>query len=166
MPAANCCDLLPFSIMHHPASPQWSQFGHSLGTSALRDHWIRGRREDAADLMSAEYDGGLRCRRNRIGTVGFGKANYGGTQLRTRAHLGNGNHQERTPQSFYDLPTNACYYVGQGTPASGIRSAARTLFSSIRTGCTIYLVTYLDAAQPLSASRYGHKTLILSPTSQ
>jgi len=45
-------------------------------------------------------------------------------------------------------------YVGQGTPASGIRSAARTLFSSIRTGCTIYLVTHLDAEQILSASSY------------
>ena len=71
------------------------------------------------------------------------------------AYLGKRNHQERTPQSFYDLPTNVSYYVGQGTPASGIRSAARTLLSSIRTGCTIYLVVLLDAKQLLLAASYG-----------
>src|ERR1700733_7103817 len=53
----------------------------------------------------------LRCRRNQTGTVGLGEANCGGTQLRTWAHLGNRNHHKRTPQSFYDLPTNACLYV-------------------------------------------------------
>jgi hypothetical protein len=95
----------------------------------------------------------LRCRRNQTGTVGSGEANCGETQLRTRAHLGKRNHQERTPQSFYDLPTNACSYGGQGTPASGIRSAARSAgFRPFRTGCTIYLVSLLDAKQLLSAS--------------
>jgi len=81
-----------------------------------------------------------------------------GVQWKTRAHLGNGNHQERAPQTFYDLPMRKfmkddCIRIlhRQGTSDSCISSAARDagLRPPAQAARSI-LVTYLDAGQPHS----------------
>ena len=80
----------------------------------------------------------LGCRRNPSGAVGFWEMGCDGVQLKTRAHLGNGITKNAPPKAFTMCRRGSLYgmiasasYVGQGTPDSGISSAARGLVCAL-----------------------------------